>query len=61
MSFKKPISGGMKKARESFEKFINQQPSDRLVQIIEDVLVENEKARKKPDVAAKGIEPEANT
>lgn len=61
MSFKKPKSGGIKRARESFEKFIKQQPSDKLVQIVEDVLIENEKARKKPNVAARSNDPEANT
>lgn len=43
MKVKKPKSGGMKKARESFEKFIKQQPSDELVQILEEVQIENEK------------------
>lgn len=61
MSFKKPKSGGVKRARESFNQIIKQQPSDRIVQIIEDVLVENEKARKKPGLAAQSIDPEANT
>ncbi len=60
MCFKKPKSGGVKKARESFNKFIKQKPSDRIIQIIEDVLVENEKARKKPGIAAQSNDPEAN-
>lgn len=61
MSFRKPKSGGIEKARESFNKIIKQQPSDRLVQIIEDVLLENENARKRPGIAAHSNDPEANT
>ncbi|MEK6555222.1 MAG: hypothetical protein AABZ31_08280 [Bdellovibrionota bacterium] len=60
MIFKKPKADGLAKARKSFNKIIKQQPSDKLVEIVEDILRENESQPKIQKIAAKGSEPEAN-
>lgn len=60
MGFKKPKSGGVAKARETFNKVIKQQPSNELIEIIEDVLRENEGQPKKLKIAAKHNLPETD-
>lgn len=57
---KLPKSGGAKKAQDAIRKIRNQQPSDRLVEIISeyrnDIQDDNDKNTKKTPIAAKDME-----